>query len=145
MLMNAIINLMILFVCQKISMLHDSNNHTIKLYSSNGNYYERGGYECPLYVTNNYKLHLPTVDMHWYTLIGCDSFMYKIRMHRKKVRFHHYLLHTLWCVLICFKVFIGMITPWDPGILLSYIIYTNEKGIMKKHYSYNIIAPTNKV
>jgi hypothetical protein len=67
--------------------MHGSNSHTIKFSSSNYNYFERRGYEYALYVTNNYKLHLPTIYMHWYTLIGCDSFMYKIPMHRKKVRF----------------------------------------------------------
>jgi hypothetical protein len=70
----------------KNSKMHDSNSHFIKFSSSNCNYYERGGYECPLYDTNNYKFHLPTTDMHWYTLISCDSFIYKIPMHRKKIR-----------------------------------------------------------
>jgi hypothetical protein len=108
------------FYLPKIPKKHDFNSHFVKFSSSNCNYYERGGYECPLYETNNYKLHLPTVDMHCYTLIGCDSFIYKIPMHRKKVRLRYYLLNTLRCALLCFKlldVFIGMITPWDPGIL----------------------------
>ena len=81
--------------------------------------------------------------MLWYTPIGCDSFIYKIPMHRKKVRLRYYLLHISCCVLMCFKVlniFIGMITPWDPGILLSYIISNTEKEIIKKHHSYNIIV-----
>jgi hypothetical protein len=41
-------------------------------------------------------------------------------MYRKKVRLRYYLLNTLWYALLWFKlldVFIGMITPWDPGIL----------------------------
>jgi hypothetical protein len=71
---------------QKNSKMHDSNGHFIKFSSSKCNYYERGGYEFPIYGTNNYNLHLPTIDMHWYTLIGCDLFIYKIPMHRKKVR-----------------------------------------------------------
>jgi hypothetical protein len=66
--------------------MHDPNGHFITFSSSNCNYYERGVYEYPLYDTNNYKLHLPTIDMHWYTLIGCDSFMYKIPMDRNEVR-----------------------------------------------------------
>jgi hypothetical protein len=70
----------------KISKMHDSNSHCVNFSSSNCNYYERGGYECPLYETNNYKFHLPTIDMNFYTLIGCDSFIYKIQMHRKEVR-----------------------------------------------------------
>jgi hypothetical protein len=111
--------------------MHDSNSHFVKISSSNCNYYERGGYECPLYEINNYNLHLHTVYMHYYTLIGCDSFIYKIPMYRKKVRLRYYLLNTLRCVLLCFKlldVFIDMITPWDPGILSSCITSNNEKG-----------------
>jgi hypothetical protein len=41
-------------------------------------------------------------------------------MRKKKVRLSYYFLNTLQCALLCFKlldVFIGMITPWDPGIL----------------------------
>jgi hypothetical protein len=128
--------------------MHDLNSHFVKFSSSNCNYYERGGYECPLYETNNYKLYLPTVDMHWYTLIGCDSFIYKIPMHRKKVTLRYYLLNTLRCALLCFKLldeFIGMITPWDPGILSSCIISTNEKGTIKNHYSIQHHSPTKKV
>jgi hypothetical protein len=131
----------------QFSKIHDSNSYTINFPSSKCNYYERGGYKHPLYANDNYKMHLTTVDMLWYTLIGCDSFIYKIPMHRKKVRFRYYLLHISCCVLMCFKVsniFIGMITPWDPGILLSYIISNIEKEIIKKHHSYKIIAPTNK-
>jgi hypothetical protein len=88
-----------------------------------------------IYDTNNYKLHLPTVDMHWYTLI--DSFMYKIPMHRKKVRLQYFLLHTLWCALLCFRVldvFIGMITPWDPGILSFCTFSNDDKDKIKKRY-----------
>ena len=127
----------------QFSKMHDS--HTINFSSSNCNYYERGGYKHPLYANDNYKLHLPSIDMLWYTPIGCDSFIYKIPMHKKKVRLRYYLLHTLCCLLMCFKVlkiFIGMITPWDPGIRLSYIISNNENEIIKKHHSYKIITPT---
>jgi hypothetical protein len=86
----------------------------VKFSSSNCNYYERGGYECPIYENNSFKLHLSNVDMHCYTLIVCDSSIYKIPMHRKKGRLRYYLLNTLRCALLCFKlldVFIGMITP----------------------------------
>jgi hypothetical protein len=65
-LINAIINLMILFICQKFPRCN-SNSHFIKFSSVNCNYCKRGGYECPLYDSKNYKLHLPTVDMYWYT------------------------------------------------------------------------------
>jgi hypothetical protein len=131
----------------KSSKMHDANSHFIKFSSSNCNYYERGGYECPLYGSNNYKLHVSTIDVHWYTLFDCDSFMYKIPMHRKKVRLRYYLLHTLWCELLLFKVldlFIGMITAWDPGILSSCLIFNNEKGIIKKPYFIQHHSPIKK-
>jgi hypothetical protein len=128
--------------------MHDSNSYFVKFSSSNCNYYERRGYECPLYETNNYKLHLPTVDMHCYTLIGCDSFIYKIPMHRKKVRLRYYLLNMFRCALLYFKllyVLIVMITPWDLGILSSCLISNNERGSIKKHYSIQHYSPTKKV
>jgi hypothetical protein len=128
----------------QFSKIHDSNSYTINFPSSKCNYYERGGYKHPLYANDSYKLHLPTINMHWYTPIVCDSFIYKIPMHRKKLRLRYYLLHILCCVLMCYKVlniFIGMITPWNPGILLSYIISHDEKRILKNHHSYNMIVP----
>jgi hypothetical protein len=73
----------------QFSRIHDSNSYTINFPASKCNYYERGGYKHPLYVNDNYKMHLPTVYMLWYTLIGCDSFIYKIPMHRKKVRLRY--------------------------------------------------------
>ena len=77
------------------------------------------------------NLQVPTVHMHWYTLVCCKPFIYKMPMHRKKVRIHCYLIHVLWCVPLCFKMFnilIGMITPWDPGILLSSFLSNNKEG-----------------
>ena len=50
-------------------------------------------------------------------------------MHRKKVRLRCHLIYTLWCLSSCdqlFYTFIGLITPWDPGILqlhLPTVIY----------------------
>jgi hypothetical protein len=96
--------------------------HDTIIRNGTSNYFERGKHvnKChikfndPFYLPKISKLHLPTIDIHWYTLIGCDSFMYKIPMHRKIVRLRCYLLHTLWCALLCFKVlgvFLGMITP----------------------------------
>jgi hypothetical protein len=77
--------------------IHESNSYTINVPWSKCNYYERGGNKHPLYASDNYKIHLPTVDMLWYTLIGCDSFIYKIPMHRKKVRLRYYFFAYLLC------------------------------------------------
>jgi hypothetical protein len=114
----------------------------VKFSSSNCNYYEKGGYECPIYENNSFKLHLPNVDMHCYTLIGCDSFIYNIPMHRKKGRLRYYLLNTLQRALLCFKllgVFIGMITPWDPGIYHLELFLTMRRGQSRSITLYNII------
>ena len=67
----------------QFSKIHDSNRHAINFFSSNCNYHERGRYKHPLYAIDNYNLHLPTIDMIWYTPIGYDPFIYKIPMHRK--------------------------------------------------------------
>jgi hypothetical protein len=104
----------------KSTNLHQSNGYIVKFASTTCNYYERGGNKGPLYVSNNHKLKVPTDNMHWFTPICCDSFIYKMPMHRKKVRLCCHLIHALWCVSLCCQVldaFIGLITPWDPGIL----------------------------
>ena len=102
------------------SKLHSSHGHIAEIAFHACNYYERGGDKCNFYVSNNYKLHSPTKNIHWYTFVCCNSFIYKMPMHRKKVRIRYYLIYVSWCVLSCFKVLnilIGLITPWDPGIL----------------------------
>ena len=123
------------------SKLHSSQDHIVEFAFHACNYYERGGDKCSLYAFNNYKLHSSTDNIRWYALIYCDLFIYKMPMHRKKIRLRCYLIYASWCVLSCFKVLnilIGLITPWDPGILLSCFLSNNEKGRIKKHYSHNI-------
>ena len=103
----------------KFTKLHNSNSYVIKFASIACNYYERGGNRCPLYVTNHI-MHSPTDNMHLSTSICCHSFKYKMPMHRKEVRLRCYLIYALWCVSLCdqlFCIMIGLITPWDPGIL----------------------------
>ena len=102
----------------KLTKLHQSNSYVVKFASIACNYYERGGNRCPLYVTN-YMLHSPTDNMHLSTSIFCHSLIYKMPMHRKKVRLHCHCFHILCCFLPCFDltiILIGMSTPWDPGI-----------------------------
>ena len=103
----------------KFSKLHSSSGYIVKIASSACNYYERGGDKCPLYVTNNYKLHSCTDNMHWNMSLCCDLFNYKVSMHRKKVRLRCCILYAFCCSLSCFSWAITMIdesTPWDPGI-----------------------------
>ena len=84
------------------------------------NYYERGGDKSPLYVTNNYMLQVNIVNMHWETSIYGDSFIYKMPMHRKKVRLRCYYFCVLFFSQLGFNltiILIGLRTPWDPGIM----------------------------
>ena len=79
----------------KFANLHASNGYIVKFTSSACNYYERGGNKCLLYFQTTKNLQVPTVYMHWYTLVCCESFIYKMPMHRKKVRLRCYLIYAL--------------------------------------------------
>jgi hypothetical protein len=102
---------------QKNSKLHDSNSHTIKISCSNCNYYERGGDKYPLYASSNGMRCSHTNDMQWYASTCCYLVIYKMSMHRKKVRLPYYCFHILWYSLPCFcLITILRNTPWYPGI-----------------------------
>jgi hypothetical protein len=110
-----------------ISKLHDSNVHTTKFSSSNCNYYEKGGVKYPLYASSNDMMCSPTNDMQWYASTCCYLVIYKMPMHRKKVRLRCYCFHILWCFLPCFSLsIILMNAPWDPGIM--YGALSKEEG-----------------
>ena len=119
---------------QNFANLHASNGYIVKFTSSACNYYERGGAKCPLYFQTTKTLQVPTDYVHWYTLVCCNTFIYKMPMHRKEVRLRCYLIHVPWCVLL--NIFIDLITPWDPGIFLSRFLPNNEKGRINKHHSH---------
>jgi hypothetical protein len=71
-------------------------------------------------VTNNYILQVNIVNMHWETSIYGDSFIYKMPMHRKKVRLRCYYFCVLFFSLLGFNltiILIGLRAPWDPGII----------------------------
>ena len=103
----------------RVSKLHDPHSYIDEFASSDCNYYERGGDKCPPYACENYRLYTSTGNMRGYTF-GCwDSFIYKMPMHRKKVRLRCHCFHILCCFLPCFDliiILIGMSTPWDLGI-----------------------------
>ena len=79
----------------KPTKLPQSSRYIVNFAFNACNFYERGGDKCPLYASNSYKLHSSTDNIHWYTLVCCGSFIYKMTMHRKKVRLHCYLIHAL--------------------------------------------------
>ena len=99
----------------KLSKLEDSIGYMIKYTSTTCNYYERGSDKNPLYATKNYGLQVNIVNMHWET-----SFIYKMPMHRKKVRLRYYYFCVLFFSQPGFNltiILIGLRTPWDPGIM----------------------------
>jgi hypothetical protein len=68
-----------------------------------------------------------TNDMQWYASTWFYLVIYKILIHRKKVRLCCYYFHILRCSLPCFSLtIILMITPWDPRIM--YGALSKEKG-----------------
>jgi hypothetical protein len=97
----------------KISKLLYSNVHAIKFSFSNYNYYERGGV-----TSSNEMMCSHTNDMQWYASTFCYLVIYKMPMHRNKVRLCCYCFHILWCSLPCFGLtIILMNTPWNPRIM----------------------------
>ena len=117
----------------KSTKLPQSSNYIVNFAFTTCNYYER-----ILIITLSCN---PTDKMHWSTHTCFNSFIYKMPMHRKKFRYRCYLIYATWCFLLSFKVFdilIDLITPWDPGILLSCFLYKIEKGRIKKYYPHNM-------
>ena len=102
--------------------MNDSCDSMGEFISSTCNYYKRGGTKNPLYASNKYMLQITTVNMHCEISIYCDSFIYKIPMHRKKVRLRCYYFCVLFFSLPGFNltiILIGLRPPWDPGICMK--------------------------
>ena len=69
-----------------LSKLHDPNGYIVKFAPSNCNYYESEGDKCPPYACNNYNMNSSTGNMQGYASNCYNSIIYKMPMHRKKVR-----------------------------------------------------------
>jgi hypothetical protein len=89
-------------------------------------YLERGEYaiDChdnsndPIYVKIYSMMLVSNGNMQCHTFCCCDFFIYKISMHRKKVRLCCYCFYALSCSLSCFSPCIILMefrTTWDPG------------------------------
>ena len=116
------------------SDLNDSCGYMVEFISTTCNYYERGGDKNHLYVTNNYMLQVTIVNMHWKTSIHCDSFIYKMQMHRKEVRLRCYYFCVLSFSLLGFNliiIFIGLRAQWDPGIMHETLLKDQEGQQLK--------------
>jgi hypothetical protein len=104
----------------KLPKLEDSFGYMVEYTPTTCNYYERGGVENPLYVTINYMLQVHNDNMHWKIPIYFYSLIYKMPMHRKKVRLRCYYFYVLSFSLPGFNfsiILIGLRVPWDPGIV----------------------------
>jgi hypothetical protein len=102
-------------------------NHDVMIENSTRNYFERGKHalDCyddfydPLYLLNYPIMIVPARYMQSHAFICYDVMIYKMPMHRKKVRLRCYCLYALCCSLPCFNSIIILMdlgTPWDPGI-----------------------------
>ena len=81
------------------SLCGDSIQNHVGIFNFNAcNYYERGRDKNPLYVSMLFKMQAIDHYMHWLPQICCYLFIYKIPMHRKRVRLKSKLFNILWCV-----------------------------------------------
>jgi hypothetical protein len=81
------------------SLCGDSIQNYVVMFNFNAcNYYERGRDKNPLYVSMLFKMQVIDYYMHWLPQIYCYLFIYKIPMHRKRVRLKSKLFNILWCV-----------------------------------------------
>ena len=69
----------------KIAKLHQSNSSFVKFASTTCNYYERGR-KAYIYASMLFKTQPTDHYMHWLPQNGCYLFIYKMPMHRKRVR-----------------------------------------------------------
>ena len=69
------------------SLCGDSiKNYVLEFTFDACNYYERGRNKIPLYVSTLFKMQATDYYMHWLPQSCCYLFIYKIPMHRKRVR-----------------------------------------------------------
>ena len=81
------------------SLCGDSIQNYVGMFNFNAcNYYERGRDKNTLYVSMLFKMQAIDHYMHWLPQICCYLFIYKIPMHRKRVRLKSKLFNILWCV-----------------------------------------------
>jgi hypothetical protein len=81
------------------SLCGDSIQNYVVMFNFNAcNYYERGRDKNPLYVSMLFKMQAFDYYMHWLPQICCYLFIYKIPMHRKRVRLKSKLFNIPWCV-----------------------------------------------
>ena len=81
------------------SLCGDSIQNYVVMFNFNAcNYYERGRDKNTLYVSMLFKMQAIDYYMHWLPQICCYLFIYKIPMHRKRVRLKSKLVNILWCV-----------------------------------------------
>ena len=79
------------------SLCGDSIQNYVVMFNFNAcNYYERGRDKNPLYVSMLFKMQAIDYYMNWLPQICWYLFIYKILMHRKRVRLKSNLFNILW-------------------------------------------------
>jgi hypothetical protein len=102
-------------------------NHDVMIENSTSNYFQSGKHALdfhddfydPLYMLNYAIMLVAASDMQRHAFLCYDFIIYKMPMHRKKVRLRCYCLYALCCSLSCFSLTIILMhlsTPWDLGI-----------------------------
>jgi hypothetical protein len=70
-----------------LSLYGDSiHNYVIEFTLDACKFYERGKYKIPLYIFMLFKMQATGNYMHWVPFIFCYLLIYKMLMHRKRVR-----------------------------------------------------------
>ena len=87
----------IILYVPKFVKLHHSNSSFVTIASTTCNYYERGR-KSYLYASMLFKTQPTDHYMHWLPQNCCYSFIYKMPMHRKRVRLKSRWFKVLWCV-----------------------------------------------
>jgi hypothetical protein len=80
-------------------------NYVVKFTHDACKNYGRGSNKSPLYVTTIFKMQATDHYMHWIPQPCCYLFIYKMPMHRKKVRLKCLCLCALWYTPYAFKYY----------------------------------------
>jgi hypothetical protein len=114
-------------------------NHNDMIENGTSNYFERGKHDVgchdnfsdPLCVLKYPMLLAPTDYMQWYAFVLFAFMIYKMSMHRKKVKFRCYCFYALCCSLSYFSLTIILIdlrTQWDLGVWCMEHFLSKEEG-----------------
>jgi hypothetical protein len=116
--------LMLRIICMVFNYLVFVNNHDVVIENGTSNYFKKekhnvgchDNFNDPICVLNYPMLLVSTDDVLRNTSISFDLMIYKMTMHRKKVRLR-YCFYALCCSLSCLSLIVILMdlgTPWEP-------------------------------